>query len=139
MESLGELELDNNPLGLTPDIGYIRGLKRLSPKFTGLAEAPQGLFSLEKLRFADLTFNRTVDLPDELFDVPDTQPINFIFCDNPLSHESRQRISEYVENSSQDRKVLIQFDDQLNAQSEDDFGSESDEGGVGSSDENDGH
>ncbi|EJM60154.1 leucine-rich repeat domain-containing protein [Pseudomonas sp. GM48] len=141
MESLEELELDNNLLGLTPDVGYIKGLQRLSLKSTGLAEAPHGLFNLEKLRFADLTFNRIVDLPDELFDVPDTQPTNFNFCDNPLSDESRQRISRYVENSGLDRKVLIQFDDEVSAQSEDEFedgfNSESDESGVESGEESD--
>jgi hypothetical protein len=112
MEGLEELDLDNNPLGLTPHVGYMKRLSRLHLMSTGLTQAPEGLFSLEKLTLADLTFNQIVELPDELFDILDTQPTNFNFSNNPLSLESRQRITAYDENSSLDRKILIQFEDE---------------------------
>jgi len=141
MERLEELELDNNPLGLTPNVVYLKTLKRLSLKSTGLTEAPFGLFGLEKMRFADLTFNQIVDLPEELFEVSDTQPTNFNFCNNRLSKESRQRISAYDEKTGLDRKILIQFDNELDEESDDeaeeDFGSQFDESGLGSSAESD--
>jgi hypothetical protein len=141
LERLEELELDNNPLGLTPNVGYLKSLERLSLKSTGLTEAPFGLFGLEKMRFADLTFNQIVDLPEELFEVSDTQPTNFNFCNNPLSKESQQRISAYDEKSGLDRKILIQFDNELDEESDDeaeeDVGSQFDESGLGSSAESD--
>lgn len=139
MEGLEELDLDKNPLGLTPYVGHMTGLSRLHLMSTGLTEAPGGLFSLKKLTFADLTFNQIEELPDELFDVSDTQPTNFNFCDNPLSAETRQRITEYNDNSSLDRKVLIQFEDELDVESDEaDIDSSSEESGLGSDVESEG-
>ena len=90
-----------------------RSLERLHLKSTGLREVPDGLFGLEKLAFADLTFNDIVEMPDELFDVPDTRPVNYNFTDNPLSAASQQRVAEYKNNFSIDKQILIQVDDEL--------------------------
>jgi hypothetical protein len=137
MENLEELDLDNNPLNLTPHVGYMKGLERLQLKSTGLTEVPYGLFELEKLTFADLTFNQIVEVPDELFEVLDTRAANYNFCDNPLSDVSKQRIAEYIQNASLDRKILIQFDEEPGVESEvetdTETDSESEESGVGSS------
>ena len=113
MENLEELDLDNNPLGLSPQVVHMKKLERLHLKSTGLREVPDGLFGLEKLAFADLTFNDIVEMPDELFDVPDTRPVNYNFTDNPLSAASQQRVAEYKNNFSIDKQILIQVDDEL--------------------------
>ncbi|HEF4760296.1 TPA: leucine-rich repeat domain-containing protein [Pseudomonas putida] len=138
MEGLEALDLDNNPLGLTPHVGHMKSLSRLQLMSTGLTQAPEGLFSLEKLTLADLTFNQIVELPDELFDVLDTQPTNFNFSNNPLSLETRQRIAAYDENSSLDRKILIQFDDEVEVESEDEGSdTEFEDSGLESGEESD--
>lgn len=136
MENLEELDLDNNPLGLSPQVVHMKKLERLHLMSTGLREVPDGLFGLEKLTFADLTFNEIVEMPDELFEVPDTRPVNYNFTDNPLSAVSQQRISEYKNNFSLDKRILIQVDDE----SVDEFhdhgnGTESEESGLETADE----
>lgn len=133
MENLEELDLDNNPLGMSPEVGHLKRLERLQLKSTGLTEVPYGLFALEKLTFVDLTFNEIVELPEALLDVPDTREANYNFSDNPLSLASKQRVSDYKNNASLDRRVLIQIDEPLEEEfDEDDVENESefDESGV---------
>ncbi|MGH8387082.1 MAG: dermonecrotic toxin domain-containing protein [Pseudomonas sp.] len=133
MDSLEELDLDNNPLGISPTVVHMKQLERLQLKATGLSEVPFGLFALEKLTFVDLAFNEIVDIPDELFDVPDTRNANYNFSDNPLSDASRQRVSNYYNNASLDKRVLIQVgEDPVEGADEEEAesDSESDESGV---------
>jgi len=140
MENLEELDLDNNPLGMSPEVGHLKRLERLQLKSTGLTEVPYGLFALEKLTFVDLTFNEIVELPEELLDVPDTREANYNFSDNPLSPASKQRVSDYKNNASLDRRVLIQIDEPLEDEfDENDIESESefDESGVESGEADD--
>ena len=67
----------------------------------------------EKTEVFGFDVHQLVELPDELFDVLDTQSTNFNFGYNPLSAAAKQRVSEYDDNSSLYRKVLIQFDDEI--------------------------
>lgn len=110
MERLTELDLANNPLGLAPYLGYMKDLETLSLNNTGLEVVPQGLFELQRLRLADLSDNRIVSLPEELFEVDDTQKVIYIFRDNPLSESSRKNIADYLAGASLDRQISIQFD-----------------------------
>lgn len=137
MEGLEELDLRNNPLEIAPHVGRMKNLEELRLSRTDLQEVPAGLFELEKLRYADLSDNRIVKLPNELFEVDDVRKVTYNFRDNPLSESSRENIAAYDENSSLDRHVLIQFDDGLDLSSDSESGSdtESDDSGVGSSSE----
>jgi Leucine-rich repeat (LRR) protein len=134
MDGLEELDLRNNPLGLAPYVGHMKVLEELRLGHTHLKEVPGGLFDLEKLRYADLTGNKIVELPDELFEVDDVRKVVYNFGDNPLSESSKQRIAVYEERSSIDRQLLIQFDHDGEDFSSSDQGSdsESDDSGVGS-------
>ncbi|MCP1516088.1 hypothetical protein J2Y74_000398 [Pseudomonas migulae] len=113
MEGLTLLHLDHNPLGLTPDVRHMSRLDSLYLKSTGLIDAPAGLFDLEQLAFADLRFNQITTLPDELFEVSDAREVNYNLLGNPLSDACRSRIENYIENSSLDKKIMIQFDGAL--------------------------
>ncbi|MHC8289277.1 dermonecrotic toxin domain-containing protein [Pseudomonas sp. XS1P51] len=130
MEGLTLLHLDNNPLGMTPDIRYMKKLDSLYLKHTGLIEVPIGLFGLENLAFADLRFNEITMLPDELFEVSDAREVNYNFLNNPLSDISRLRIYAYFESAGLDRKMMIQFDDVLEEDSDSQVGSEPEDSGV---------
>lgn len=52
--------------------------------------------------------NNISDIGDELFDIPDTQGLFVGLLGNPLSDVSKQRINQYLESSSLDRKMEIQ-------------------------------
>ncbi|MBI3904507.1 MAG: leucine-rich repeat domain-containing protein [Pseudomonas fluorescens] len=134
MERLERLDLDNNPLGVTLHVGHMKGLEELRLRSTELTVVPEGLFDLEKLRYADLSGNQIVELPDELFEVEDVREVEYNFADNPLSESSKIRIAAYDENSSLDRKLLIQVDDGVEGFSESESSSDSevDDSGVGS-------
>ena len=135
MEGLTLLHLDNNPLGRTPDVRYMRELDSLYLKNTGLIDVPVGLFDLEQLAFADLRSNQITTLPDELFEVSDEREFNCNLLGNPLSEVCKSRIESYVDHSSLDKKIMIQFD---GAQDEDIDGhevSDSDDSGVDEGDQ----
>jgi hypothetical protein len=110
MEGLTLLDLSNNPLGLPPELTYMKHLDSLYLANTGLATFPAGMFDLEKLALVDFTFNQVETLPDELFEVPDTRQVNYKFLDNPLSEASLLRVAEYDATTGLDRKILIQVD-----------------------------
>jgi Leucine-rich repeat (LRR) protein len=110
MEGLTLLDLSNNPLGLSPEVSYMKNLDSLYLANTGLATFPSGMFDLERLTFVDFTFNQVETLPDELFEVPDTRQVNYKFLNNPLNEASVLRVIEYDAASGLDRKILIQVD-----------------------------
>lgn len=130
MEDLTLLHLDHNPLGLTPDVRYMSQLDSLYLKNTGLMEVPAGLFDLEQLAFADLRFNQITTLPDELFEVSDAREVNYNLLGNPLSEACRSRIESYIESSSLDKKIMIQFDGALGEEIDWQEAPDSDDSGV---------
>jgi hypothetical protein len=131
MEKLTLLDLEGNPLGITPDVRYMKVLDSLYLKNTGLVETPVGLFELERLAFADLQANRITRLPDELFEISDEQEVNYNFCNNPLDELSRYRLWEYFKRVGLDRRILIQYDGaELEVESDVEVEAESDDSGV---------
>ncbi|TDV48521.1 hypothetical protein EDF87_105175 [Pseudomonas helmanticensis] len=110
IDELTLLDLSQNPLGLAPDVSFMRRLDSLYLSNTGLAEVPAGLFDLESLGYADLGNNKITSLPPELFDVPDVWEVNYNFRNNPLDEDTLQRITAYIDGAGLDRKVLIQVD-----------------------------
>lgn len=137
IEGLTLLDLENNPLEWAPNVGYMKQLDSLYLKNTGLTTVPYGVFSLESLAFADLTFNEITMLPDELFEVSDTREANYNFRNNPLSDVSKQRVVSYIESAGADRKLLIQVDDEWVAEHDGGAESEGEDSGVESAGEDD--
>jgi len=78
--------------------------------------------------------NNISDVGYELFEIPDTQDLFVGLSNNPLSDATRQRINEYLENSSMDRKVEIQMDELA---SDSDSDSESIESGFSTGSDSD--
>lgn len=137
MERLEVLALARNPLGLAPDLSYMKKLERLELSGCQLRSVPSGLFDLEALRLADLSDNQISELPAEMFEVADTQEVIYNFYDNPLDEISIERISRYDQLSGWDRQVEIQYGAEPDSQSDTDYSSSdsSDESGIWSLDE----
>jgi hypothetical protein len=111
IETLTRLNLANNPLTFAPHVGYMAGLTGLMLNNANLSSVPSGIDKLRKLGVLALHDNNITDVGYELFEIPDAQDLFIGLLNNPLSDESRQRISHYLENSSMDRKVEIQTED----------------------------
>lgn len=111
IETLTRLNLANNPLTVAPHVGYMPGLTGLMLSNAHLSSVPSGIDSLRKLGVVALHDNNISDVGYELFEIPDTQDLFVGLLNNPLSDASRQRISQYLENASMDRKVEIQTED----------------------------
>jgi len=134
IETLIRLNLANNPLTVTPHVGYMAGLTGLMLSNANLSSVPSGIDKLRELGVVALHDNNISDVGDELFDIPDTQELFVGLLNNPLSDTSRQRISQYLESSSMDRKVDIQMEDVV---SESDSGSDSSESGFSTGSDSD--
>ena len=139
IEGLQLVSLNDNPLGLSPHVGFMKGMRDLYLHNTGLTEVPSGLFDLEYLSRADLTLNDIVDVPEDLFDVPVTRAVDFDFSGNPLSPESLRRINQYLDNAGLDQKVSIRWDSAPEVEeSDNDFEGASTDSALGSDEESDG-
>ncbi|MFI8224901.1 hypothetical protein [Pseudomonas sp. NPDC085632] len=134
IETLTRLNLANNPLTVSPHVGYMAGLTGLMLSNANLSRVPSGIDTLRELGVVALHDNNISDVGYELFEIPDTQDLFVGLLNNPLSDASRQRISQYLENSSMDRKVEIQAEDVV---SESDSDSESSESGFSTGSESD--
>lgn len=134
IETLTRLNLANNPLTFAPHVGYMTGLTGLMLSNANLSSVPSGIDKLRELGIVALHDNNISDVGYELFDIPDTQDLFIGLSDNPLHDASRQRINQYLENSSLDRKVEIQTDDVV---SESDSDSESSESGFSTGSDSD--
>ncbi|MNM62550.1 Leucine Rich repeats (2 copies) [compost metagenome] len=134
IETLTRLNLANNPLTVVPHVGYMAGLTGLMLSNAHLSSVPSGIDSLRKLGVVALHDNNISDVGYELFEIPDTQDLFIGLLNNPLSDASRQRISQYLENSSMDRKVEIQTEEVV---FESDSDSESSESGFSTGSDSD--
>lgn len=134
IETLTRLNLANNPLTIAPHVGYMSGLTGLMLSNANLSNIPSGMDSLRKLGVVTLHDNNISDVGYELFEIPDTQDLFVGLSNNPLSDATRQRINEYLENSSMDRKVEIQMDELA---SDSDSDSESIESGFSTGSDSD--
>ncbi len=101
---------------------------------TNLSNVPSGIDSLKELKVLALQNNNISEVGDELFDIPDTQDLFVGLVNNPLSEASRQRITQYLENASMDRKIEIEMDEPLSDVESD---SESSESGFSTGSESD--
>lgn len=108
IETLTLLNLANNPLTVTPHVGFMTGLTELMLYNANLSSIPSGIDRLGDLRVMALQDNNISDVGGDLFDIPDTQDLYVGLLNNPLSNESMRRINQYLANSSMDRKVEIQ-------------------------------
>ncbi|MFJ2488768.1 hypothetical protein [Pseudomonas sp. NPDC087639] len=134
METLTLLNLAHNPLTVSPHVGFMPDLTELMLYDANLSSVPSGIDMLKELQVLALQNNDIKDVGDELFDIPDTQDLFVGLVNNPLSNASRQRITEYLEYSSMDRKIEIQMDEPV---SDVEYESESSESGFSTGSDSD--
>ncbi|WP_339433651.1 MULTISPECIES: hypothetical protein [unclassified Pseudomonas] len=134
METLTLLNLARNPLTVAPPVGFMPDLTELMLYDANLSSVPSGIDSLKELEVLALQNNNISEVGDELFDIPDTQNLFVGLVNNPLSDASRQRITEYLENASMDRKIEIEMEEPLSDVESD---SESSESGFSTGSESD--
>ncbi|WP_236181199.1 leucine-rich repeat domain-containing protein [Pseudomonas sputi] len=134
IETLTLLNLAHNPLTVAPHVGFMSELTELILHDGNLSNVPSGIHTPKELGVLALQNNNISNVGDDLFDIPDTQSLFVGLVNNPLSHVSRQRIEQYLDNSSLDRKIEIQMDEPL---SEVESDSESSESGFGTDSDSD--
>lgn len=91
------LNLDGNPLRLTPDVSAMTRLRNLSLQQTGISQWPIGAETLTQLHSLFLQENRITTIPESLFSNAAMRIANrgTILHDNPLDAATRQRLTEY--------------------------------------------
>lgn len=95
MEQLEIIELDNNPLGITPDFSNMPDLLSVSMQNCNLTEFPVSILSRPRLQTADFTHNEIVTLPDDIFEAPVAQTHLIFISGTALSEQSLQRVRTY--------------------------------------------
>ena len=108
LEHLEYIDLDNNPLNITPDFSNMPNLNTLHLRNTELSEFPSSLFDLSELEVIDLSENLITHLPSELFEAPSYITSGLDLEDNPLSEESLAQVRVYFAQTGID--MNIQFD-----------------------------
>lgn len=98
MVNLQRLNLSGNVLGLTPDITQMTQLTTLNLRGTDLVQWPIGAATHESLIGLHLQENRITEIPEQVFTYPNgaIRNRNTFLHDNPLSAQTRQRITQYV-------------------------------------------
>ncbi len=70
LRTLTNLNLNDNPLGATPDVSQMSNLRLLLLRNTGITELPRGLQSRAHIERMDLSENKISELPEWLFQKP---------------------------------------------------------------------
>jgi hypothetical protein len=98
LHTLTYLNLNNNPLGATPDVSQMTNLRLLLLRDTGITELPQGLQDRVHIEWMDLSKNKIEELPDWLFQKPRqfTRALNLAL--NPFTETSKTYLDNYRNN-----------------------------------------
>lgn len=102
MDHLDYLNLRDNPLGLTPDLGNMTDISSLNLSNTGITEIPRGLLSINSWTDVDLSNNAIIEMPIELMEVDPGVGEGFDFSGNPFTEQSLQRIAAYYRATEND-------------------------------------
>ena len=97
MTRLEELTLDDNPLGLTPDVSNMNHLLNLNLRRTGISQWPIGAEHLTQLYRLLLQENQITTIPEVLFTNSAMRDANrgTLLHDNPLSPATLQQLAGY--------------------------------------------
>lgn len=95
LRSLALLDLQDNPLTLTPDLQALPALRHVNLANTGIATVPAGLLNHPQLATGRFDGNRISELPDGLFTLAGETGSGFVFENNPLTPAMRERIKIY--------------------------------------------
>lgn len=94
---LRRLYLENNPLGVSPDVTGMTRLHELNLRRTTITQWPAGVLGLTRLTRVDLRSNQITTIPQAVFNVSEPALANRAtrLQGNPLSVESHRQLSEY--------------------------------------------
>jgi hypothetical protein len=99
LHTLRYFNLSYNPLGATPSVGGMSGLRRLMLRDTGITELPDGLDNLHDIEWMDLRENRMRELPDWLFQKSRQFARAINMARNPFSETAKTHLQNYRNNS----------------------------------------
>ena len=102
LEQLQIIELDDNPLGITPDFGNMPDLLSVSMKNCSLTQFPPSILTRTRLQTADFTDNAIVTLPDDIFEAPIAQTNLIYISGTALSDQSLRQLRTYYQQTGVD-------------------------------------
>ena len=109
LENLEHIDLDHNPLNLTPDFSNMHNLNSVFLSNTELSEFPISLLGLPDIETIDLSDNLITHLPSELFEAPAFITEALDLAGNPLSEASLSQAHAYFSQTGID--MNLSFDD----------------------------
>ena len=113
LERLEYIDLDNNPLNITPDFSNMPNLNTVHLHNTELSVFPSTLLGLSELEIIDLSENLITHLPSELFEAPAYITSGLDLEDNPLSEDSLERVREYFAQTDIDMNIQLEDEDAI--------------------------
>ena len=109
LENLEHIDLDHNPLNLTPNFSNRQNLNSVFLSDTELSEFPTSLLGLPDIETIDLSDNLITHLPSELFEAPAFITEALDLAGNPLSEVSLSQAHSYFSQTGID--MNLSFDD----------------------------
>ena len=110
MERLEYIDLDDNPLNVTPDFSSMTNLNTLHLSNTELTEFPLSVLDLPGLEVIDLSENLIIELPEALFEAPASITQGLDLQGNPLSVTSLNRVRDYFAQTGLDMNIELDVD-----------------------------
>ena len=110
MEHLEYIDLDDNPLNVTPDFSNMPNLNTLHMSNAELTAFPDSILGLTQIEVVDLSENLIVELPATLFEAPASVTQALDLEGNPLSEESLERVRTYFAQTGIDMNVEFDVD-----------------------------
>ena len=107
LENLEHIDLDNNPLNITPDFSNMQNLNSVYLSNTELSEFPTSLLGLPDIETIDLSDNLIINLPSELFEAPAYITEALDLAGNPLSEEAVSQVHRYFSQTGIDMNVAF--------------------------------
>ncbi|MFI8647902.1 dermonecrotic toxin domain-containing protein [Pseudomonas iridis] len=108
MEQLSILDLQDNPLGVPPDISTLPALHYLNLDNTGIATTPPGLLDHPNLFTGKFDGNQITEIPEELLTSSHYLTGQLSFTNNPLSAASRESVKTLFNRTQKNFGVTIE-------------------------------
>ncbi|NUT78275.1 hypothetical protein HNO86_24865 [Pseudomonas sp. C1C7] len=106
LRELSLLDLQGNPLALTPNIHTLPSLRYLDLSHTGITAPPARLMDHPQLTRGLFTDNQISELPPELFTLDSDLADGFDFGNNPLTSAMRERVKIYYARTAKHFGIL---------------------------------
>ena len=114
LENLEYIDLDDNPLDLTPDFSNMPNLSTVYLRHAQLSHFPVSLLGLSELEVIDLRENLITTLPTGLYEAPAFITDAIDLEDNPLSPDTRRQVQDYFAQTGIDMNVTLEDVEPIN-------------------------